>query len=366
MDQVSAPAQTNSSSSGLLPQKLGLKDVAAAREMAMGTPDDGFYKTEDAIDIPLDVAADEVEAEDIQKPEVRQASKQTQQVVSKKQNKEKAPEEIAKGDQPEVVYKDPEFGDITLDHVQRLIKERKEFIRGVNDQFEKVSQLAKSVKQKSQQLEQFQERFKSDPSSILQEYGIDPIEFSQQNLKEYVRMSEMTPEQREAHAIKLENQRLKQEHQQYQQSQQKQIEDFYAKQFEQKYQQEIIQALEATGFPKDANDIAEVAKLMHQYRENDVPVPAEFVAQRVKENNANKAKDLITGMNDKQLQGFLGKDLIAKISKIAANQLTAQQVFKAPAQEPQVTPGERSADRPSPANPIGWSQLWKMKKEGVI
>jgi hypothetical protein len=184
------------------------------------------------------------------------------------------------------------------------------------------------------QTKAFYEALQKDPLSVLTDPKIMGSEKFQQLAEQFLskKLAEqmLTPEERvqqekEARLAKYEQEEVKR-NEEANQAKAKQLEDHYAKQ----YEQTIMTALQSSSLPKNPFTVKRMAELMQKNIRHGLDLEPQALAQLVKEDYQAELRHLISGANPEAILGMFGEDLSNKIRK---HDLSKFQ-FKNPAPKP--------------------------------
>ena len=150
--------------------------------------------------------------------------------------------------------------------------------------------------------------------------GADVKAFVQQVLNEQLEEELLTPEQKEAKAMKAELERLRQE----QQEQKRMEEELRLQQLTEHYQEElsnqIVTALEGSNLPRNEQTVSRIAQYMQIALENGLEnVTAADVVPYVKRDYEQAIKALLGTADETALLSLLGDDLTSKAVKAHLN-----------------------------------------------
>ena len=167
--------------------------------------------------------------------------------------------------------------------------------------------------------EQFIRKLKENPLSVLNDERIMGSakfrEIAENFLLEQIKAEQMTPKQKLQAERDKELESLKAREKQREEEIQKQREAEATKHWQNEYQNTIISALEASGLPKNAESIAEIAKVMKKAMKAGLDMDVQYIAKKVKENYDSGFKSLVQNMDGEQLVKFFGDELLNKVRK---------------------------------------------------
>lgn len=213
-----------------------------------------------------------------------------------------------------------------------------------------IKELEKGFRQKSQKLSQVEkmlELAQTNPKKFYQETGKDPYAFAEEWMAEKYEMMQMTPEQKD---MKEKEARLKRYEDSEKASKQNLISELkqysdeipeglenkspeeiqqFVEQTRQSYQrnfqaldQELTQACEEVGFPKDRQLMAKLAFEMMSSSKRGKPLTAKQAASKVINEFTSSAKGIIGAMEISKAIDFLGQDFVNKLREYDIKRVT--------------------------------------------
>jgi antitoxin component of RelBE/YafQ-DinJ toxin-antitoxin module len=175
-----------------------------------------------------------------------------------------------------------------------------------NERFMKAAEIEKQHKQ-------LMDSLKSDPAKVFKEMGMDPLEFSQRQLEEFIRSQEMTPEQKELAELRRFKEEQELTRQEQQQLQEQKTFEAQVEIHRQEYSTKIVESMDKHSLPRDPAVVSMVADYLYNASEKGIDLPVEVAARLVKEDLTNNVKSLLGQMSGDALFGMLGEDLARKI-----------------------------------------------------
>lgn len=169
------------------------------------------------------------------------------------------------------------------------------------------------------QTKAFYEALQKDPLSVLTDPKVMGSEKFQQLAEQFLskKLAEqmLTPEERaqqekEARLAKYEQEEAKR-NEEAKQAKAKQLEDHYAKQ----YEQTIMTALQSSSLPKNPFTVKRMAELMQKNIQHGLDLGPQALAQLVKEDYQSELRHLVSGADPEAILGMFGEDLSNKIRK---------------------------------------------------
>lgn len=178
--------------------------------------------------------------------------------------------------------------------------------QAANERFQKAAEIEKQHKQ-------LMDSLKSDPAKVLKDMGLDPLEFSQKQLENFIQSQEMSPEQKELAELRRFKEEQEMARQEQQQMQEKQAFEAQVEIHRQEYSNKIQESMEKHNLPKDPAVVGMVADYLYNASEKGIDLPVEVAARLVKEDLTNNVKTLLGQMSGDSLFAMLGEDLARKI-----------------------------------------------------
>ena len=177
------------------------------------------------------------------------------------------------------------------------------------------------VSQEKKRIEEAVKNFQKDPAAALEALGVNAHQFAEQFMINKLEEQNMTPEEREARAMKqkianyeaMEAQRKEQA----EVEKKKQLQAAKLKE----YTEKITQALETSGLPKSDATQRRMAEYMLMNTQNNMDLPMESIVEMVREDYLADLKDMFANASGDQVLNTLGKDLADKIRKADLAQL---------------------------------------------
>jgi hypothetical protein len=179
------------------------------------------------------------------------------------------------------------------------------------------------------QAESFIHALQNDPMSVLQDpriMGNDKFrQIAEQFLSKQLEDQLLSPEEknqrdREAKLKKYEDQE-KETTTKAEQAKLQQLEDHYS----QEYQKTIMEALNTSSLPKNTFTVKRMASLMQKNLEHGLDLPAQALAQIVKEDYQRELVSLIGGADASQILSMFGEETVNKLRKHDLEKLRAGQ-----------------------------------------
>lgn len=202
----------------------------------------------------------------------------------------------------------------------RATQEAKESIRKAKEIAEKLQAEAATAKA----------RAKTDTEAWLKEHGIDPDEYAKSRLERKVEEGKMTPEQRRAADLEVENKRLKGEHEKLEQQRQVEKNQQLTTHLQKRIEGELVNAAKRAGMSLGDESFYAVYEsfkeafelgLLPSDENGLLPHHADRIVEDAMEkiSHAQKSiRDNVLKLNGQALEDFVGKDAV---DKLVANRL---------------------------------------------
>lgn len=164
---------------------------------------------------------------------------------------------------------------------------------------------------------QFIDELKTNPRKVLSDpnIGVDLKKFAEEILNEHIKELEKSPEQREKEALTAELEKLKKQAEDNEKAFKKA--EFERLQAEQEHElsTQIEAALDIGGLPKHPRTVKAMAEMMMIALENNIDLSPQDIAPIVKNNTMGEFKEIIQALSDDQLEDFLGKEILGRLTK---------------------------------------------------
>ena len=186
------------------------------------------------------------------------------------------------------------------------------------------------VSQEKKRIEEAVKNFQKDPAAALEALGVNAHQFAEQFMINKLEEQNMTPEEREARAMKQKlaayEDQEKQRKELAEVEKRKQLQAAKLKE----YTEKITQALETSGLPKSDATQRRMAEYMLMNTQNNMDLPMESIVEMVREDYLADLKDMFANASGDQVLNTLGKDLADKIRKADLAQLKQAPKAKVP------------------------------------
>ena len=194
--------------------------------------------------------------------------------------------------------------------------------------------------------------FKKSPAEALKAFGIDPVEFSQKQLEDFIRSKEETPEARELRELRAFREASEAEKKILVEQQEQQQRTAAVNAAAAEIETKIIDSMTKHNLPRDPSVVGMIADYMARGHDEGYTVTAEMAASLVKEDLQNNYKHLIGQFSPEQLYGFLGDDTVKKMRDYELAKLKSPTPPPVPAAAPEAanTPKQRAGESLSQFN----------------
>lgn len=164
---------------------------------------------------------------------------------------------------------------------------------------------------------QFIDELKKNPRKVLADpnIGVDLKKFAEEIINDHIKDLEKSPEQREKEALQKELEDLKKQAKDKTEAAQKA--EFAKLQLEQEHtlSTQIEAALDVGGLPKHPRTVKAMAEMMMIALQNDIDLSPQDIAPIVKNNTLGEFKEIVQALSDDQLEDFLGKEILGRLTK---------------------------------------------------
>ena len=199
---------------------------------------------------------------------------------------------------------------------EQLIKHAQKY-KAADKKFQESAQLRK-------QAEQLLVALKQDPFSVLKQLDIDPTELARDHLTKELQRMRMSPEEQELAELRQYKQTLQEQQEQALREQQEAEETQLRDQLSNQMTQNIIQALEEVGLPRDESSVHMMAEVMKHNIKNDLNLTWSDAADIVKYQHEQNYRQLFSQLDEESLANWLGEDMVNKLVKRSTKRLVSQ------------------------------------------
>jgi len=183
-------------------------------------------------------------------------------------------------------------------------------------------QLSKSAQRRMQvksdyekKVDQFLDLIQDNPELILQRFGKDPEAWAVDFLKKKIAESEMTPEQRELAAARIELEAIKKKQQADEETRKDTEMTLMRDKAEQGYEQTIMQALSKSGVPQTPAMVHKMAQHMYLAADRESILGVDELAEMVKQDYIKEMRDYLKASPDETIEELVGQDRIKGFRK---------------------------------------------------
>lgn len=204
------------------------------------------------------------------------------------------------------------------------------------------------------QVQSFVENLKGNTAEVLAQMGIDVTEMSAKVLQNEIDKSKLSPEQKELQEYKEKTKKLEEE------AKRKEAE-FHQKQFEDtqkleytRIENEMISTLDKSDLPHSPFITKRIAEYMYQGLQQGVNLSPEDVLPLVKDDYISDLQATFKGMNEDQVEAFIGKELFNKVRRknVAKAKSATPATVKAAMKEVAAASGKAKEETPKAAPKI--------------
>lgn len=146
-------------------------------------------------------------------------------------------------------------------------------------------------------------------------------EIAESFLIEQLKLEQMSPEQRQQLDRDKELERYKEQERLRKQDEEKQKLAGLEKQYIEKFEKTIIDALQSSGLPKNPKTVASMARLLQLSIKNGIEADSKTLAKMVRDEYQSDLKSIVSGLEPEQLLAMFGDDVANKIRKYDLSKL---------------------------------------------
>jgi hypothetical protein len=202
---------------------------------------------------------------------------------------------------------------------------RKELDRGSHERFQQAAKKEKESEARLSQANEIISGLSKDAKAALRAAGINPVQFAEQVLAEALAEHQLSPAEKEARALKEENERYKKADDDRAKQEQATKEQAAVSQWEQRFDQAFAGAIQTVGLPKTARVVSRMAEKVESYWGAGINVPLEEIAAEIKQDLIAERRELLQSMKDEQIGDLYDKDELEKARKLLLRQAQPQQ-----------------------------------------
>ena len=177
------------------------------------------------------------------------------------------------------------------------------------------------VSQEKKRIEEAVKNFQKDPAAALEALGINAHQFAEQFMINKLEEQNMTPEEREARAMKQKLANYEAQEKQRKEQEETNARNAAIEAKRKEFGIKITNALDASNLPKSDSTQKRMAEYMLVNAQNGMDLPMESIVEMVREDYLGELKDLFDNASGDQVLNTLGKDLADKIRKADLAQL---------------------------------------------
>lgn len=170
-------------------------------------------------------------------------------------------------------------------------------------------------------------------------------EIAENFLIEQLKLEQMSPEQRLQMERDKELQQYKEQEKLRKQQEEQQKLAGLEKQYVEKFEKTIIDALQNSGLPKNPKTVASMARLLQLSIKNGIEADSKTLAQMVKDEYETDLKSIVGGLEAEQLIAMFGDDIANKIRKHDLSKLQVRNPAPAKPQPKQESAGTKMSPR---------------------
>lgn len=202
-----------------------------------------------------------------------------------------------------------------------------------------------------QQVNSFVENLKGNTAQVLQQLGIDPIEFAAKQLEAEIEKQKLSPEQRRVLELEAKIKEQEEESKRKDDENRRKEYDAHRKQTADRVENQMIQALDKSDLPHTpyvADRIAKYMLLALNDPSGPVELSPEDVIPLVRQDILNDIQHVIKGMSSdpEKLENFIGKDVFKNVRKKNIEKLKTQTPATAKAAVKEVSVQQKASLQP--------------------
>ena len=169
-------------------------------------------------------------------------------------------------------------------------------------------------------IQELLDTLRTDPLKVLTDPRLQISEETRKKLAEAMINNELeemakTPEQREKERLQKEYERLKKQVEDEQKSRQELEFKMAQEKAAVELDQEMTEAIEASGLPKNARTVRYMAEALMFCLENNIDLTAKDLVPYVKKQTLAEFKEIIGSLPDDEFEGWVGKDRLSSLRK---------------------------------------------------
>lgn len=169
---------------------------------------------------------------------------------------------------------------------------------------------------------------KENPAEVLEKLGLNVTELAENHIAEIIKMESMTSEQREAHKIIKENERLKKLNEQSELTQKHQIIAQKTQEVYEKINAEIIDVLKESKLPKKPFVVARIASLLKAQVGKPEKLSTKQIVEGIKKQDAEYTREILKEMDGEDIAEILGAEIVDKVRKHNVSKFKSNSKFK--------------------------------------
>lgn len=222
------------------------------------------------------------------------------------------------------------YGEEIEEQLPFEIDDNPEVVEYLTKQLQMSKAADRAMKEKGgfeKQIQVFLENLKGDTAGVLQQLGIDPIEFAAKQLELEIEKGKMSPEQRRSMELEEKNKKLEEDFKKKEDEYKQREFEAKRKQIEQRVESQMIQALDKSDLPHTPYVAERILRYMAMgLTDPDGPVSLspEEVMPLVREDILKDLQLFIGKLPDDKIEDFIGKDIFSKVRKKNIAKLKAQ------------------------------------------
>lgn len=177
------------------------------------------------------------------------------------------------------------------------------------------------------QVQSFVENLKGNTAEVLQQMGLDPVEFAAKVLEQEIEKQKLSPEERRNRELEAKLKALEEESKQKEEEARRKEFEAHRNQIADRVENQMIQALDKSDLPHTpyvADRIAKYMLLALNDPSGPIELTPEDVIPLVREDILGDMQQILKGMSEDKIEDFIGKDVFSKVRKKNIEKLKAQ------------------------------------------
>ncbi len=223
--------------------------------------------------------------------------------------------------------------EIDLDDEKELVK-RLQLAKVSQKRMQESAALKKQVESLAQALQQ-------SPEEVMRHLGMDPEDWAVKLLQKKLEEESKSPEVREREKMQKELEELRAAQKKAEEEKVQREQEATLRKFEEKFETDIIQAIEKSGLSQKPYTIKKMAEILSVALDNNIELTPDELAKAARKEVEQDIRDLFASSPDDFIEAMIGKE---RISGMRKKQIAAIKQKSTPSLETKAT-GESSKDK---------------------